>query len=64
MTTYTIAARGEGNVFDIEIAGADGARQTMLGFRSREEAELWIVEDARLSGLDASGFRLHWRANS
>ena len=61
MSTYKITERGAGDGFDIEIAGEDGARQTMLGFSSREEAERWIVEDARLSAVGASNLRLLWR---
>jgi hypothetical protein len=61
MTVYTIATRSDRTGFDIEIVGSDGARQTMLGFKSRVEAQAWIVEDARLSGLDAAQFDVQWR---
>jgi hypothetical protein len=49
MTTYTIVPNGDGTGFNISIAGSDGARQTMLGFASKAEAEAWIVQDRRLS---------------
>jgi hypothetical protein len=49
MTTYTIAPTGDGSGFQIGVAGSDGARQTMLGFTSMEEAEAWILQDRRLN---------------
>jgi len=49
MTTYTIAPTGDGAGFQIGVAGSDGARQTMLGFTSMEEAEAWILQDKRLN---------------
>ena len=52
MTTYTIlleANRG----FDIKIVGTDGARQTLLGFPTRETAEAWIQADRKKSGEEA-----------
>jgi hypothetical protein len=61
MTTYTIAERREGDGYDIEIVGYDGVRRTMLGFGSQEEAERWIIADARLTGFSAAGLRLSWR---
>jgi hypothetical protein len=50
MTTYIIIPTDNGTSFNIGIAGADGARQTMLGFASEAEAEAWISQDKRLSG--------------
>jgi hypothetical protein len=35
--------------FNVKIVGDDGARQTMLGFPTREAAETWIVDDKRRS---------------
>jgi hypothetical protein len=52
MTTYQIIATGDGSVFNIGIAGANGTRQTMLGFTSQEEAEAWIIQDKRLAGVN------------
>ena len=52
MATYTVlfeANRG----FDIKIVGNDGARQTLLGFPTREAAEAWIKEDRKKSGEEA-----------
>jgi hypothetical protein len=50
MTTYTIIPTGDGSGFHIGVAGSDGARQTMLGFESMQEAEEWILQDQRLNG--------------
>ena len=49
MATYLISP-GMEHGFDIKIIGDTGARQTMLGFPTREAAELWIAEDRRRSG--------------
>jgi len=51
MTSYTIIPNGAGTGFNISIVGSDGARQTMLGFESEEEAEAWITQDRRLSAV-------------
>ncbi len=45
MTNYTIIQAGDG--YHIGIAGADGSRQTLLGFTTEAEAEAWIVQDKR-----------------
>ena len=50
MTTYTIVPANDGTGFHIGVAGSNGARQTMLGFTSKEEAEAWITQDKRLNG--------------
>nr|WP_294510781.1 hypothetical protein [uncultured Rhodopila sp.] len=50
MTQYIIVPNGDGSGFNITVAGADGARQTMLGFSSEAEAEAWIAQDRRLDG--------------
>jgi hypothetical protein len=49
MTTYTITARAAHDGYDIAIVGSDGARQTLLGFRTEAEAEAWIEQDKRLN---------------
>ncbi|WP_428484081.1 hypothetical protein [Rhodopila sp.] len=49
MSTYTIVAVGDGSGFNIGVAGANGTRQTILGFKSEAEAEAWIVQDKRLN---------------
>ncbi|HBK06250.1 MAG TPA: hypothetical protein DDZ81_10350 [Acetobacteraceae bacterium] len=51
MTQYTIIPIPDGSGFHIGIAGANGARQTMLGFATQEEAEAWITRDKRLTGI-------------
>jgi hypothetical protein len=53
MTTYTIIPNGDGTGFNIRIAGSNGARQTMLGFETKAEAEAWILQDRRLSAMPA-----------
>jgi hypothetical protein len=53
MATYTITPNSDGTGFNINIAGNDGARQTMLGFASEAEAEAWINQDKRLSNGSA-----------
>jgi hypothetical protein len=63
MTTYTIIPTPDGSGFNIGIAGSNGARQTMLGFASQEEAEAWINQDRRLSDIPPpSAFNLAMRA--
>jgi hypothetical protein len=54
MTQYTILPVGDGSGFNVAVSGSDGARNTMLGFASEEEAEAWIALDKRLDGVDAS----------
>jgi hypothetical protein len=50
MATYTVIPRPDQSGFDIAIAGADGTRQTMLGFKTEGDAKAWIVQDERLNG--------------
>jgi hypothetical protein len=49
MSTYTILPVGDGSGFNIGVAGLNGARQTILGFKSEADAEAWIVQDKRLN---------------
>lgn len=49
MTTYTIIPTPDGSGFHVGVVGADGARQTMLGFASEADAESWILHDKRLN---------------
>ena len=42
--------------FDIKIVGDNGARQTLLGFPTREAAEMWIAEDRSRSDEVPSAF--------
>jgi hypothetical protein len=48
MATYTIACHPNQSGFDIAIVGANGTRQTMLGFETAEDAKACIVHDERL----------------
>jgi hypothetical protein len=52
MTQYIIVPNGDGSGFNIAVAGANGARQTMMGFGTEAEAEAWIAQDKRLDGAD------------
>lgn len=46
MTVYSVEPHGDGS-FDIKIISGNGARQTMLGFASAAEAEVWIEHNKR-----------------
>ena len=52
MANYIIVPDGSGSSFNVDITGADGARQTLLGFASEAEAEAWIIEDQQLSEVN------------
>jgi hypothetical protein len=52
MSQYIIVPAGDGSGFNIAVAGSDGARHTMLGFATEEEAEAWIALDKRLDGAN------------
>ena len=45
--TYAITSRADLTGFDIAVVAADGSRHTMLGFKTKAEAEAWIQEDQR-----------------
>jgi hypothetical protein len=45
MNVYKISRHPGGNSYDVHVIGAQGTRQTMLGFQTQEEAEAWIVTD-------------------
>ena len=49
MTTYTIIPRPGQSSFDVAKVGADGARQTMLGFKTEADATAWITQNERLN---------------
>jgi hypothetical protein len=51
MATYTISPDGDRG-FHISIVGDDGARQTLLGFKSQQAAKAWILEDQRRAERD------------
>ena len=45
MGNYTLIARPDGIGYDIGVVSANGARHTMLGFKTRAEAQAWIDVD-------------------
>ena len=47
MAMYTVIPRADQAEFDIAVAGDDGVRQTMLGFKTEADAELWIEDDKK-----------------
>ena len=47
MATYTVAPRSNQSGFDVAVIGDDGARQTMLGFKTKADAEAWIGDDKK-----------------
>jgi hypothetical protein len=63
MATYTVTpSETDSDGFDVQIVGNDGVRQTMLGFKTKADAETWIIEDARTTiSDDPQGFRMRWR---
>jgi hypothetical protein len=62
MATYTVTlSEFSSDAFDVQIVGNDGVRQTMLGFKTKADAEAWIVDDARTTASGGSrGFRMRW----
>ena len=62
MASYLIAVRADQSGFEIEVVEHDGARETIVGFRTQADAEAWIVRVARLKiEPDPTGFRVQWR---
>jgi hypothetical protein len=49
MITYTVIAGTDQTGFYVKIAGSDGNRQTMLGFVTESDADVWIANDKRLT---------------
>jgi hypothetical protein len=45
MATYSIGRHKDGTGFDVSVVSDNGARHTMLGFKSRWAAEAWIADD-------------------
>jgi hypothetical protein len=45
MNTYRISQHPGGNSYDVHVIGAQGTRQTMLGFQTKEAAAAWIITD-------------------
>ena len=52
MATYRIIPKVDRTDFDVAIAGNDGARQTLLGFKTHADAQAWIARDKRSSTAD------------
>jgi hypothetical protein len=44
MATYTLIPNA-GQTFHVAIVSNDGARQTLLGFETKADAEAWIAQD-------------------
>ena len=63
MATYTVTpSETHRDGFDVQIVGDDGVRQTMLGFKTKADAEAWIIEDARTTeSYDSQSFRMRWQ---
>lgn len=57
MNKYQIATRADGTGFDVHIVTHNGARQTVLGFTTESEAQVWITQDQRLTHA-ADPFRM------
>jgi hypothetical protein len=47
MASYTVVPRSTDDGFDVAVIGTDGARQTILNFRTETDAMAWIVQDER-----------------
>jgi hypothetical protein len=65
MATYVISATADQTGFVVEVEDGNSGRRPDSGFKTKEEAEAWIVADSRLPGsADQShqrGFRMLWR---
>ena len=48
MATYKVIPQAAGRGFNIKVIGANGARQTLLGFATEADAEAWIAADRAL----------------
>jgi hypothetical protein len=57
MATYKIIPQPAERSFNIEITGANGTRQTVLGFATEADAETWIAAD---QALDAGWISTQW----
>jgi hypothetical protein len=57
MATYTVTAQAPGTGFQVGIVGTNGTKQTILGFKTRAEADAWIASDR---ALDAGWARTKW----
>src|SRR4051794_31476375 len=48
MPTYIVLPRQRQPGYKVALVGDNGTRQTILGFNSEAEAEIWVAEDKRL----------------
>ena len=55
MATYTISRRDNHSGFEVQVIGDDGAHQTLLGFRTRDEACDWIALDRKATDVVEAG---------
>jgi hypothetical protein len=60
MAIYTLMPRQDGDGYDIRVVEVDGARHTMLGFKTEADAMAWIAHDKE---LEEAAARLH-RSNA
>ena len=52
MATYRIIPKVDQTGFDVAIVGNDGARQTLLGFKTHSDTQAWIAGDKRPGTAD------------
>ena len=52
MATYRIIPKADRTSFDVAVLGSDGARQTLLGFKTHADAQAWIAWDKRPGTAD------------
>jgi hypothetical protein len=45
LSTYVISPHPEEPQYEVHIVGADGVRQTLLGFPTEADAKAWIAAD-------------------
>jgi hypothetical protein len=45
INSHKVSAHPDGTGYDVHVIGADGARQTMLGFETEADALSWIASD-------------------
>jgi hypothetical protein len=45
LSTYVISPHPEEPQYEVHIVGADGVRQTLLGFPTEADAKAWIASD-------------------
>ena len=55
MATYTVITKVDHTGFHVAIVGSNGVRQTILGFETLADAEMWISWDKWLDAADRHG---------